>query len=93
MNLALLVAYVALLVLAYARARSTAWLVITVAGTGGLVGAFVNFFMDRGHEFTRVELQWLLLVTLALVAVLAWVPWFGFGASAPGASADDEVGR
>lgn len=84
MNLALLIAYVALLVVAYVRARSVAWLVITVAGAGGLVGALINFGMDRGHEFNRAELQWLLLATLALVAVLAWVPWFGFGTSAAG---------
>ena len=83
-NLALLLAYVVLLALAYARARSVAWLAITVAGGGGLVGAGINFAMDRGHDFTRVELQWLLLVTLALVAAFAWVPQLGFGIAAPG---------
>ena len=84
MQLAFLVAYVALITVACLRSRSVAWLTITIAGTGGLVGALINFFMDRGHEFNRIELQWLLLVTLALVAVLAFVPVLGFSSRAPG---------
>lgn len=84
MNLALLLAYVVLLVLAYARVRSVAWLAITVAGAAGLVGAGINFAMDRGHDFSRPELQWLLLLTTALVAAFAWIPRLGFSGSAPG---------
>lgn len=84
MNALLLLAYVALLAVAYARVRSVAWMAITVAASAGLVGAGINFAMDRGHDFSRVELQWLLLGVLALVAVLAWVPVLGFGISAPG---------
>ncbi len=74
----------ALFVLAYARARSVAWLTITIAGAGGLVGALINFAMDRGLDFDRTQLQWLLLATLVLVAALAWVPALGFGVTAPG---------
>ena len=84
MNLALLIAYVALVAFAYVRARSVAWLVITVAGAGGLVGALISFTMDRGHFFSRQELQWLLLATFVLVAALAWIPQLGFGTSAKG---------
>lgn len=84
MDLALLVAFVALLALAYGRSRSLAWLVITVAGVGGVAGAVVNFVMDRGHNFTRIELQWVLLATLGVVVLFAWVPRLGFSSQRTG---------
>ncbi len=85
-NAAFLLGYLLLLGGVYWRARSLAWLVISIAGAGAVTGSLVNFAMDRGHDFTRVELQWILLATLAAVAVLAWVPRLGFGVGAPGTS-------
>ncbi len=79
MNAALLLAYLVLLGLAYGRSRSLAWLVITTAGAVAVSGSAVSFAMDRGHNFTQIELQVLLLATLMLVALLAWIPALGSG--------------
>lgn len=84
MDVLLLAGYVLLLALAYARARSVAWLTITLAGGFAVFGAGINFALDRGHQFTRVELQVLLLVLLAAVVLVAWVPRLGLAATANG---------
>ena len=73
MDVAFLVAYLALPVLAYVRVRSVAWLTIAVAGSAGVFGAGINFVIDRGHSWTRIELQWTLLVALAAVTLIAWI--------------------
>ncbi|HBJ73284.1 MAG TPA: hypothetical protein DDY88_06195, partial [Actinobacteria bacterium] len=83
MDFAFLVAYLALLGLALWRMKSTAWLVIVLAGSAGVVGALINFAIDRGHMFTRVELQVLLLVVLLLVVGATFMPSFGAKASNP----------
>lgn len=84
MDLVFLLGYIALVGLAYARARSTAWLMITLAGGVALAGAAVALLTYEGFAFTRVGLQWLLLAVLAVVAVLAWVPVLGFSTGAAG---------
>jgi hypothetical protein len=83
-DLAFLLGYIALVGLAYARARSTAWLVITLAGATAFAGAAIALLTYEGFTFTRVGLQWLLLAVLAVVAVLAWVPALGFSTRAAG---------
>jgi len=88
-DIAFLLGYVALVALAYARARSTAWLVITLAGATALAGAAIALLTYEGFTFTRVGLQWLLMAVCAVVAVLAWVPALGFSAR----SAVSELGR
>jgi hypothetical protein len=89
---AFLVAYAGLLVAAYVRARSTAWLVVTLAGTSAIAGAGMAFALDRGVLWDRLSLQWILLGVLAIVAALAWVPWFGFSATVAGTRLGAEAG-
>ena len=64
--------YVALPALAWWRVRSLAWVVVAVAGTGAVFGAGINFVIDRGVDLTRMHLQLLLLVMLAIVLVVSW---------------------
>lgn len=78
-DLAFLVGYVALLVLAYWRARSLAWMTVVTTGIVGVTGALISLGMDHGHPFDRIQLQWILLADLALVLVLALIPRLGFG--------------
>jgi hypothetical protein len=68
-----LFAYVALPVLAYWRSRSLAWTVITLAMSVSLFGVGVSFLIDHSHSWTRTELQWVLLVALAVVPALAFL--------------------
>ena len=78
MDAALLALYIALPILTWIRVRSLAWVVVAVAGSAAAAGAMVNFVIDRGVDLTRVQLQWILVVVLAAVAVIAWVrPWRG----------------
>ncbi len=76
----------ALLVVALWRARSTAWLVVTLAAVVGVVGAGMAFLRDRGILLDRVEHQWAVLLVLVIVATLAWVPGLGFSRTASGTS-------
>ena len=76
MNALLLGLYVGLPALAWLRTRSLAWVVVAVAGSGAVFGAGINFAIDRGWDFTRVELQILVVIMLALVAVAAWFTRF-----------------
>ena len=73
MNIAFLVAFLALPAIAYWRMRSVSWLVIAVAGTFGVFGAVINFAHDRGHFFTQIQLQWVLLIALTLVVVVSLI--------------------
>lgn len=84
MDLVYLVAYVALLVLAYVRARSAAWLVVTVAAVGSLAGVLIALVLDMGHRFDRPQLQAILLGVFVVVSLLAWLRPLGFSISAPG---------
>ncbi|MDD2859075.1 MAG: hypothetical protein PHU75_10430 [Candidatus Nanopelagicales bacterium] len=76
MDAVFLVTYVALVGLTYWHVRSTAWVVIVLAGSSAVVGAFISFALDRGHLFTRVQLQGLLVITLLLVLAATFVPSF-----------------
>ncbi len=73
MNIAFLAAYLALPAVAYWRMRSISWLVIAVAGAFGVFGALINFGHDRGHLFTQVELQWVLLLSLVCVVAVTFL--------------------
>lgn len=84
MDALFLVGYVALVAVAYARARSSAWLVVTLAGVSAVVGTLMGFLGDRGHQWDRAQLQWILLGVLVLVALLAWIPALGFSTRASG---------
>lgn len=73
MNILFLVAYLVLPAFAYWRMRSITWLVIAVAGAVGVSGAAVNFAHDRGHMFTQIQLQWVLLVALASIVAVSLI--------------------
>ncbi len=68
-----LVAYLALPVVAFVRARSLTWLSIHLAVTVSLAGVIVGFLRDHGHSWTLVELQLMLLAVLVIVVLLAWL--------------------
>ncbi len=76
--------WLVLLVVAFFRARSTAWVVVTIAIVGGFVGAGLGFLRDRDIALDRFGYQWAVVVVLFIVALLAWVPALGFSASAKG---------
>ncbi|MFM8155076.1 MAG: hypothetical protein ACKOAF_03225 [Actinomycetes bacterium] len=60
-------AYVLLPVITYIRVRSVSWLTIATVFSVSAVGVLVSLGDDLGHHWTRVELQWSLLVALVLV--------------------------
>jgi len=68
-----LAAYVALPLLAWWRSRSIAWTVVMVVASVSLAGALVSFVIDHLMLWTRPQLQWVLLIALAIPAVLAFV--------------------
>jgi hypothetical protein len=84
MDALFLAAYAGLLLATLIRARSTAWVVVTLAAAGALGGVVMSFVSDRGHLWDRVQLQWALLIVLLVVFVLAWVPALGFASASPG---------
>ena len=73
MDALFLVAFLLLPVLTLWRSRSLAWTVIMIAASVSVLGAIVSFAIDHVHLWTRVELQWVLLLALIVPAVLAWV--------------------
>ncbi len=73
MDALFLAAYVALPLLAYWRSRSLAWTLITLAASVSVFGVGVSFLIDHGHSWTRTELQWVLLVALLVLPVLAFL--------------------
>ncbi len=73
MDIAFFAAYVLLPILAFVRARSLAWVTIAIAGSIGVFGSVIAFAIDRGHSWTRLELQWTLLIALLAVAAIAWI--------------------
>lgn len=68
-----LVAYLVLPVVAFVRVRNLTWLAIHLAVAVSLAGVVIGFVRDRGHLWTMVELQWVLLAALVIVALLAWL--------------------
>ena len=81
MDLIFLIAYLVILTAGYWRSKSLAWFVIMLAGSAGIFGAFINFAIDRGHHFTRIELQWILLLALGSVLAATWIRTFTLGRS------------
>ena len=73
MDALFLAAYVALPLLAYWRSRSLAWTVIVLAASVAVFGAGISFLIDHGHAWTRAELQWVLLVALLVLPILAFL--------------------
>ena len=73
MDVLFLAAYVALPVLIFWRSRSLAWSVIGLTAAVSIFGVGVSFAIDQAHSWTRTELQWVLLVAMASVAVVAFL--------------------
>ena len=73
MDVALLVAYVGLIALAYWRSRSLAWLAIAVVASVSVFGVLVNLGDDLGVPWSRVPLQLMLLASLGVVALAAFL--------------------
>ncbi len=72
-NVLFLITFVAFPVVAYIRVRSVTWVAIYLTGAFAAAGMVVNFLIDRGHSWTYLELQGVLLLALASVAVLAFL--------------------
>jgi len=68
-----LVGYIVLPLLAYWRSRSLAWTLIVIAASVSVFGVGVSFMIDHGHAWTRIQLQWVLLVALLVVPLLAFL--------------------
>ena len=73
MDAVFLVGYIALPLLAYWRSRSLAWTLIVIAASVSVFGVGVSFMIDHGHAWTRIQLQWVLLVALLVVPLLAFL--------------------
>lgn len=73
MDFAFLAAYLALPVIAYVRTRNLTWLVINLAAAISVAGVIVGLARDRGYSWTMPGLQLVLLISLLVVAVLAFV--------------------
>ena len=73
MNAAFLAAYLVLLAIACWRVRSLAWLVLATAGSVAVFGAALNFLHDRSVRLSGEALQWILLVALAVVVLVAFL--------------------
>ncbi len=70
MDIAYLIAYVAIVVMSYVRVRSMAWMAIALAFSISAFGVLVSLGDDLGHGWTRPQLQVVLLI--ALLAVLGF---------------------
>ncbi len=53
--------------------RSVSWVVIATAGSIGIYGSLIAFAQDRGHLFTQVQLQSVLLVALLSILVVTFI--------------------
>ena len=73
MDALFLVAYVAVVAVAYVRVRRLAWLVIAVVASVSVFGVLVNFTIGLGVDWTRPMLQVWLLAALAAVAAAAFL--------------------
>lgn len=72
MDFVFLIAYLALLAVSFIRVRSVGWLAIATAVSVSVFGVGISFVDDLGHHWSRVELQWILLLALATVAACAF---------------------
>ena len=80
MDLAFLLGYLVLAGFAFFWGRSTAWWVISIVASISIAGGISNLAISLGVNWTRLSLQLLLLVALAVPAALAWMrqgdsPW------------------
>ena len=73
MNWLFLLGFLVVPALAYWRMRSVSWLVIATAGSVGIFGSIIAFAHDRGHSFTQVQLQLILLVSLLAVLIVTFI--------------------
>lgn len=70
-NVAFLIAYIALPVVSFLLVRSLTWIAVAVTGSFAIVGAGINFTIDRGTRWDLFSLQLALLVALAAVFAAA----------------------
>ena len=70
---ALALSYLLLPAMTWLRTRSLAWTVVALAGAVAVVGASINFAIDRGASLTRPQMQLLLLGVLLAVFIVALV--------------------
>ena len=73
MDVLFLIAYVVFPVVTLWRSRSIAWTVIALVASISLFGGVVSFAIDHITPWTRVGLQWVLLVAVIAPAVVAFV--------------------
>ncbi len=72
MDIAFLLAYLALPILAIWLCRNLAWLAVYTAASVSIIGLLVGVIIDTGRSWNWVSLQWALLLALALVPVAAF---------------------
>ena len=72
MDIAFLLAYLALPILALWLCRNLAWLAVYTAASVSIIGLLVGVVIDTGRTWNWVSLQWTLLLALALVPVAAF---------------------
>jgi hypothetical protein len=72
-NWLFLLGFLVIPALAYWRMRSVSWLVIATAGSVGIFGSIIGFAHDRGHAFTQVQLQLVLIVSLLAVLIVTFI--------------------
>lgn len=73
MHAAFLVGYLALLAIILWRSRSVAWAMLVLAASLSVAGLLVGFVIGLGRLWTFTELQVVLLLTLLVAAVVAWL--------------------
>ena len=73
MDAIFLVAYVALPLVTLWRTRSCAWTIIALVASISLFGGVVSFSIDHVTPWTRLGLQWTLLLALLVPAVIAFI--------------------
>lgn len=73
MDYLFLLAYVVLPIVTLWRSRSIAWTVIALVASVSLFGALVSFSIDHITSWTRLGLQWTLLLALLVPLVVAVV--------------------
>ncbi|MDO9486040.1 MAG: hypothetical protein Q7K25_08285, partial [Actinomycetota bacterium] len=73
MDLAFLLGYLLLAGLTFFWARSTAWWVIAIVASISIAGGIENLVISFDVHWTRISLQLLLLIALAVPAALAWL--------------------
>jgi len=69
----LLIVYLLLVGVTYWRSRSVAWTTVSIVAAVSVAGVLVNFFIDYVTFFTRIQLQFVLLIALAVPTAVAWI--------------------